>query len=202
VRAWAVRRPRRSCTIDQTVSVGYRASHGATKQKRAQGLQSFVTDGRMFLSFFPRERTREAFVSMYVYLAQKILNICIDQKQKAGGRRTAGLNSGARHHHAATLAGGTPAHSSIQLAQKPAIFSRSRPSIHILLGDSLHCTEPPLLYQSYFSRNSHVSLSLYQYHQPPLQPCWCVVPLSKKNIREGRGKSASSKLTVKLHITH
>jgi hypothetical protein len=185
VRAWAVRRPRRSCTIDQTVSVGYRASHGATKQKRAQGLQSFVTDGRMFLSFFPRERTREAFVSMYVYLAQKILNICIDQKQKAGGRRTAGLNSGARHHHAATLAGGTPAHSSIQLAQKPAIFSRSRPSIHILLGDSLHCTEPPL-YQSYFLSQQpclFISLSV----PPAATAAVLVCGASVKKKLSGRG---------------
>jgi hypothetical protein len=176
---------------DRSDGVGGISSQPRRNKTKARARPAIFRNGRedVSLSFFPRERTREAFVSMYVYLAQKILNICIDQKQKAGGRRTAGLNSGARHHHAATLAGGTPAHSSIQLAQKPAIFSRSRPSIHILLGDSLHCTALSHLSISLiFSRNSHVSLSLYQYHQPPLQPCWCVVPLSKKNYQGGEGK--------------
>jgi hypothetical protein len=172
---------------DRSDGVGGISSQPRRNKTKARARPAIFRNGRedVSLSFFPRERTREAFVSMYVYLAQKILNICIDQKQKAGGRRTAGLNSGARHHHAATLAGGTPAHSSIQLAQKPAIFSRSRPSIHILLGDSLHCTEPPL-YQSYFLSQQpclFISLSV----PPAATAAVLVCGASVKKKLSGRG---------------
>jgi hypothetical protein len=56
------------------------------------------------------------------------------RRRQRRGRRTAGLNSGARHHHGSILAGGGLQH----------ILASSYPSIHTLLGGSLHCTKPPL----------------------------------------------------------